>query len=658
MISLRLLCRCLGALINCERDTLDDADRVLRLIATIPDMAEQIELFSEVALRYAAAGFMDSARRMVQQQIVPVLTNLRRFDPSVYGEAVASCAAALYITQPANALDTIAHILPSHRDAAYVNIVRFVMTKAAGDDNPVNLRNEWPLEMNDVASICDVLMLMTDDAEIYTYISGIAASTKKFDGQQIADIAERLTEIAKAKFPSKTGITHEGYAIATATHVLKLKNTKAQEWLDLIERAKQIPNVADKALVLALIAKEMPTKRAFESHRDSVVEEAIRVCEQIPSVDDKIRHFSSLAEAVAIFDNKRALDLFKRAAMSLAKDGRTALHLTLVDAAYHADPNMAKVIAKIFDEGQGSDVAKKRVQQRVRLLQSRKTFAGSSQDTARLTDREFATVAAWLLGEIIGDRYQSAFHSEADHWLERAGNMRLEWAFPVFSLYIENEARRLKRSQAAKSELRALLDAVEEAAKFAISLVQHSTSHQRVLRSTPAASKGQSLVVRVGERQTAVEYIRGWIDEHAANYLKISDPYFDPDQLWIARLVGNLKPNVTVTILTGNHSTADESAYKKAWRESPFPSRTSPQIIVVGDAISGASPIHDRWIVTRGKGLRLGTSLNALGERRVTEISDMSSDEAALVETSFDEVATRRVQQVGGRGIDYRAFFL
>jgi hypothetical protein len=52
-------------------------------------------------------------------------------------------------------------------------------------------------------------------------------------------------------------------------------------------------------------------------------------------------------------------------------------------------------------------------------------------------------------------------------------------------------------------------------------------------------------------------------------------------------------------------------------------------VLVIGLRSSKKSPVHPRWWITGGKGLKVDTSLNGLGGSRDSEISTFSLEEVS-----------------------------
>ncbi len=71
---------------------------------------------------------------------------------------------------------------------------------------------------------------------------------------------------------------------------------------------------------------------------------------------------------------------------------------------------------------------------------------------------------------------------------------------------------------------------------------------------------------------------------------------------------------------------------------------------------SGDLPIHDRWWITQGHGLRMGTSFNSLGGKRESEISILADHEIVQREQEIDEFLNFRKREHNGERLNIHAF--
>ena len=98
-----------------------------------------------------------------------------------------------------------------------------------------------------------------------------------------------------------------------------------------------------------------------------------------------------------------------------------------------------------------------------------------------------------------------------------------------------------------------------------------------------------------------------------------------------------------------------EEAYRQYWRQH-F-SEQDPrdcEVIIIGDN-AGALPIHDRWWLTRGAGLRIGTSFNQLGVSKDSEISPLNTVEAGERLQEIVALINREKRDHLGQRLTYQA---
>ena len=78
--------------------------------------------------------------------------------------------------------------------------------------------------------------------------------------------------------------------------------------------------------------------------------------------------------------------------------------------------------------------------------------------------------------------------------------------------------------------------------------------------------------------------------------------------------------------------------------------------MTVGIESSGNSPIHDCWWLTKGGGLKIGTSFNSLGKMQVSTITRIPEAEAKLLESNVDLYLLGKSLKYNGERLRYLAF--
>ncbi|MGH8480187.1 MAG: hypothetical protein ACREXK_11575 [Gammaproteobacteria bacterium] len=101
-----------------------------------------------------------------------------------------------------------------------------------------------------------------------------------------------------------------------------------------------------------------------------------------------------------------------------------------------------------------------------------------------------------------------------------------------------------------------------------------------------------------------------------------------------------------------------DEEYRRCWIQNVSDhSPPDTEIVLFGVAPGGESPIHDRWVLSGEKGLRLGTSINSLG-MKLSEISILSSEEAIVRLQEVEAYTRGRLREHLGRRVEYSIFNL
>jgi hypothetical protein len=125
--------------------------------------------------------------------------------------------------------------------------------------------------------------------------------------------------------------------------------------------------------------------------------------------------------------------------------------------------------------------------------------------------------------------------------------------------------------------------------------------------------------VKAGEVKKGQDALKEIFANRIDEYVKIWDPYISPDTI---RLVSHIRNSKTVLILT-------DTIYQIGNIKIEA-NRLSGKIIIK----KRANLYHDRWILTKGEGWSVGSTLKDFGKKASNLTKLASSVEA---ETSFDE---------------------
>src|SRR5690606_40873283 len=130
----------------------------------------------------------------------------------------------------------------------------------------------------------------------------------------------------------------------------------------------------------------------------------------------------------------------------------------------------------------------------------------------------------------------------------------------------------------------------------------------------------------------------------------------------ILKIVQELSLDIYIDILGSKNgiATDKEMQIKNYWKkisdeQPPFTNITFCWI----PEKNNDTPFHDRWILTKNGGLRIGTSLSSLGISKESEISVMKPSEALNIkEHTLSDLISKRKREINNLRITYKSFSL
>lgn len=673
---LDLSIRAFSGLLPKNLDTSDDLARITSLIDSVPSNGERSKIWGIFALRSYNNKRFDLCQHIVVNHIKPLLQNIPDGDQAYKRDVLVEGAPALFCGHRTTALEMISTLPQPHRDEAYGKIIYFIFSKHPTFDPYERWAGDgYLLSFEEAIDICDILRLIEEDGAIYLNIIFLAESLlsrrnkDRFTKQQKIEISERLKEIINTKLPDRKNIKHEGYKIAAQAQVARIQQSPPKDWDDLLQGARNIPNTADKAFVLTTLATAIPVRETVK--RNQAIEEALLSIATIPSDLDRIDRYAMFAEDIAEIDSKASKRALKEAMeFSMKVDDPLSIHSRqrkIIDIAHRIDPNYAATLASLADNDPARTSTFESVKGRVKLLDTKKKMLDKSpaEFVGNAPKSEYAE-AAWMnLGSLNAGRAETLHSDFMRHYIEAGSEFPLHDSFPIFLWAVENAVRRYENTPQAAAFLLPIFEATLLGAELAKRIATRTSAQlRRVKKYASQSSESTSLVVRAGEREAAIQFLRDWFSKDVKDYLKICDPFFGIHDLEVLQLLRSVNPTCSVSILTSKkHQSSiaqpfDES-FRAHWRiriSDQDPPDT--EIVIVGTETSGDMPIHDRWWLTNGGGIRIGTSYNSLGITKASEVSLLSPSEAKMREDEVDKYLHREKKEHNKVKLHYTLFTL
>lgn len=674
---LKLSIRAFVGLLYKKIDTEEHLLQIKKHINKVPSTMERANIWSEFAQRCFFNKRQDLCSQIVNEHLLPILLADGSLDVSSRNYVFPIISPALYFAHNNTCLELIKGLPLEIKEECYVYICKAILEKVPSTE-PFDKPSEAVYKnanLRDLLDLCQLLELINVDNNIYIFISDISMilASKEykntFSFPQKSDIKRRLQGIIDTKLPDKNNIQHEGYKIVAEACIGQIEKITTTSWNDLLVRTRKISNIADKVFVLIVLASKFPS--AISQLRKDTFEEARELINTIPILTDRIERLHFWASSISSYDEIAAKTCIKETFNLISNTDNSDINSVqrkLVDLAYRINSDFASTLATTTSDDPAVINSKKKVFNQIQTLDIKGKMVETSEkkDKFSAKERVFAAEGAWKnLAGLNSSRITTKKPEEILPWMILSSEFPINQAYSTLAWFVENSVKRFNNTDSAIKNLLPLFNAITEGVVVCEKITVRTSEKEKIVKEFSTTSKiNQSILVRAGERELAINFIRNWISLNVGEYLKICDPYFGLEDLSLLRLVKEYKPSCRVMILTSkNHNKSVQppidEAYNNYWKiniSDQVPPET--EIVIAGLANSGKLPIHDRWWITNNSGLRVGTSFNSLGVGRDSDISVLTSNEIEERESQIDLYLERRTKEHNGQKVNYLLFDL
>ena len=674
----RLAMRTLAGLLPKRLDSKDDLSRLTSLIERISSQQYRMVLWAELAITLFLAERLEDCRRLVSERLRPTLALVKEDNPAAYRDLLMSgCAVALFASQKSSALLEIDALELPYRDDIYWEILNF-LSKRRLPYEPLSRHPSTPLDLS-YEEMCDMLdvteHISTDNimTQAIKWLSESISSKKGRDRlthQHVQELARRIDLIISSKLPDPHGIQHDGYRLAALAHLYRIRKEPIERWNGLINQAETIPNSADRALLLALIAPAVGSRNVDRAK--DVIKQSESLAKTLPSILDQNRVYRALALAASSLDFGTYRAFLKLSLFAAVNDpnARTRAQkvVAAIDFAHTIDSEFANSLASLLDDDSARLTERKAAKERLRLEELRKCLQTNDRPHIGHDDLDKLPEVAWdLLGMLNAKRSNPLKMERISDLMSDASRLHLASSYQVYAWLIQNLVAGSSRSDDANSLLlRSMLDAVLVTANLALRVGARVDESAQIQQApTSDETSGGSFLARSGDRTGALGVLRNWVEQSAEGYIKICDPFFGPlDLESLKGVIENVSCRIEILTSRKHHGEGKypepwADFYRSRWRkmssDSPSP---DIEIVIAGLAGGGELPIHDRWWLSSSSGIRVGTSFGSLGGNRDSEISLLSRSDAKNLEQEINQYLYRLKREHRGRRVIYEIFSL
>lgn len=667
-------------------ETKDQYSILEHLIERIPSSGEQIGLWANLALLGYASGKKEFGDLLVNKHIWPNLDGFNQLEGSYKSEIIKKIAPALFYYHKSMALECISTLSGENQDMALHQICDYILTKTVwSEPYDARLNTGFKIVYTEAIDICDIVERMKIDVYLYSAITNLVESMVSKNGKyNITDIQrvavkDRLSRIVQSKLPDFNNIKHEGFKIICEAQVMRLDKKSQSDWKKLVQRAKLIPNLSDRAYIYTILACCIPSGLA--DLKNDCVKGALFETERIPTDLDKIDRYIHIAEQLQLFDEQSArLALRFAMQVSASSEDPEAVHLKqrkIVDQANRLSPEFAEELANIFDcdparmkaridsltEEPARIKARFDLHEYLKMLKAKNDIINMKQtpNKTELNDYQLPEITWKALASLNADLVTPCRIEESLEYLTVASRLPLTQSYPIYMWFVANLTKRLKTAPEVFSMIDPIFKSLVAVDNFTFRV--HSKEKNQIKRlresyGSESVGAGEH-VIDSNDHDEVIQFMSTWLSKELKDYLYICDPYFTSDELEFIKMVGAVNRDCSVYILAGENKkdhTQSYMDYQLAWKkisdEEPPPTE-----IIYATIESGKSAFHDRCWLTNGAGLSLGTSLNGIGSPRVSHISIMEAKDYKKWDEDIRFFIERR-RNFKGKIIKYYSFSL
>lgn len=656
-------------------NALDD-DKISRheaLVDKLPGIISRVRVLNEFAERMWCANREDLAKKVVSGQLRVQLEQARSTHPSVGRMALGIALPSMCAAHQSLALNMLKELPDVEADSSLNDAAMLKMRHLAGQEPDAGGKfDHTRIQSEDVYDIIDLIEHMRTDWTIYSTMKALVdaindkVNRTKFTSTQKADWSARLKIVVDEKLPDRKNIAHSGYKIVCMALVYSLADSQWSQWESLISQAEAIPNGADRGYIFVTLAVALPSKyRGF--HRQELLKRGLEEIRKIPSPVDRLSHLQTYAQDAhandAVASARECVKEAMKLSLELEDHARVAEHRReLIDLADQIDPGFADELIEMVDDDPARAELKTQAKRVAALAKVKREMADAKQlKDANACDLELLPAAAWKnLGALEAGRLEVKSPEVMTQYVTQSAAGTLWEAYPVLAWHLTNMERKYLQVEDVKTQLTPLCEALMLSTELTESVLRRVASRGAIVREE---ASDEGLLVRRRSRAEAITYIERWLQENAREEIIYCDPYFSSKDIQFLRLCLANAPECRIQIIASKpqlikQGEMDEEPFLRAWREQS--DQSPPETEVVAPAYVDTPEkhvVHDRWVLTKGAGLRLGTSFNSLGDGKLSEISEVAPERVNDLAAQLGQYLARQ-RVVDAAKIQYSTFTL
>ncbi|SFH52074.1 ATP-binding protein [Modicisalibacter xianhensis] len=652
----------------------EDTIHLLDEISKMPSVVGRAKHLARLVSVFQKSGLDSEAKSIIQSHIYPLLDNLDK-QSTQYAVCVYYTSPVIYSFNQVSFKGLIDPVV--HSDIYFSDrilsrcLVYLLFDCILGDPFDAVKNYEYSVAYSDVESILDIISQMRDDSVAYYHLREVARVVKNLKKKRVLSEAQNNSLLSKfggyvASFPKDHGVKHEGYAICVKALVLFLEGNKnSSSWQELLEEAISVPNISDRAFVIAEIAGFMPTS-LVQSKKDAF-EASFRLVETIPSFLDRLSRYEYLAELSKRTDKNFAKKSLKNAFLISSYEDTeefTQKRLSLIDAAYGIDEDFPDTLSAVYnDDPARKKILEKNIREKKKTAEEKKKFDPEvSEIGSNCYSEKYADLAWQLLGKLNASNHPPVKTNKFSNFLKGVSEYGYEEMYPLLSYYVHMLGEKYQGRANAQKFIRPIFEVFKVCSSSFSKIYNFEVS----IRNNAFEDEGRgSVVVGFDETEKAIEFMRCWVNGLKGYEIFVFDPYFSLEDL---RFIGDAiskDPDFNIRIMTSikqknNIASSCGGDISEGiidfWEENVSTGEMPDiELLFAGAAsLDWELPIHDRWWLSEDSGITIGTSMNGVG-KRLSVLSKLDSNETAEIEQKLESYVNKKQKSFDGKRVRYES---
>ena len=664
--SLELYVHSLGILIRSKMCTDEDLEVFKTLLSYDESEGESLIQWARIALEFHGVDDMDKFNKIVNRYVSKPLDNFSDYYQKL---VLYHISPALFLSSKLLFFERLKKYDTFFQNACLENIARYILTKYPYPEynNSSEIETQISLERKDYDYLMDLMEQSHDEGFIFNYTDILSRSIKRDTGKTLSRelhkvLFDRLEDIVTKRLPMTDGIQHNGYRIACKAMIDGSRGGGIDSGAGLKAEIESVHNKADQAFLYAHVANYL--KRTSE--KAEFIDLAVQKTEEIDYTFDKFNRFSlCLQDSFAAASSKsktiaeKAMDMLKS-----DKNGKYTDYQKMIDMVRDHNEDLAESMLEMVDDDpvrlQYKQLLKKRGISDRRLKAAKEDM----QQVARLNNEEQMRFFEKQMEYLIKKRFVVKDIETTASIVQKIYENPITDTRNAVLFFMENLYQKNQLNKRYGLLLREMHIAIVDNLKIVLAIASGSKEKLERVRSIMNEREFESnSFIPVGESEQGLQNIIEWYKEHPVEVLRIIDPFFHAEDLYIIKSLMDLNNDLRCYILTQNQKDAPlDEVFQNGWNaiSSNLPGRIEVKSCCYEHREKNekkSSPIHDRWWLLydtendKFYGKRMA-SPSVMGAR-FTEMSDM--DEAAVTDALkiWERFFNNMVQKLEERKLKY-----